>query len=277
MERKTTLMETVYQNSSQLAPDLPSNPEPIQPPSLIPGALAPLDSPKEILKQRKAVAKVVKQFVRDNPSMRLLVEGKKYPYIPVWQFCAACFGVTAMVTSTQELLTDDRLEMGFWAAAHAIDRTGRVISGAEATCMCGETEWAGRPSFQLRSMASTRACSKVLSNLFRDVMVMAGLCPTPAEEMDKTQQPKRELTTPCYECGNKVTKKRSLETRRKFGKELCLACEKKMKAEQGEKLMEPITDPKFVEQSIAKVQARKANGGAQPIVKAMDAGEEEIA
>ena len=276
MERKTTLMETVYQNSSQLAPELPSNPEPIQPPTLT-ATLTQAEELKAIVKQRKSVAKAVKKFVRENPSMRLLVEGKKYPYFPVWQFCAACFGVTTMVTSTEELLTDERLEMGYLAIAHAIDRTGRVIGGGEARCMCGETDWQGRPSFQLCSMAETRASSKALSLIFRDVMVMAGLCPTPAEEMDKAQQPKRELTTPCYECGNKVTKKRSLETRRKFGKELCLACEKKMKAEQGEKLMEPITNPKFVEQSIAAVQARKANGGAQPIVKAMDAGEEEIA
>jgi hypothetical protein len=40
-----------------------------------------------------------------------------------------------------------------------------------------------KPLFQLRSMAQTRACAKVLRNLFAWVIVMAGYKPTVAEEM----------------------------------------------------------------------------------------------
>lgn len=263
-------------SESVALPAQPETPAGIQPPTLTaPGAL---DSPKLILKRRKEVARAVKQFVRENPSMRLMVEGKKYPFIPVWQFCAACFGVTAMVTKTEELLTDDRKEMGFLSIAHALNHQGRVISGAEATCMCSESEWSAKPSFQLRSMAETRSCSKVLSNLFRDVMVMAGLCPTPAEEMGGPQGGKRDrdITTPCYECGNKVSKVRALAMRKKHGKELCVPCEKKMHAAEGEKMTAPLNDPARVEEFISQAKQRKANG-AQPIVAIMDAEREEIA
>jgi hypothetical protein len=258
-------MESVANQPNQPAPA----PEPSQiAPVLEVRSLPELDSPRIILKRRKEVAKAIKQFIKENPSMRLLLEGKKYPYAPVWQFCAACFGVTPMIAQTEELLTDDRKEMGYLAVAHAIDRTGRVISGAAAACMCSEPEWEGKPSFQLRSMAETRGCSKVLSLLFRDVMVMAGLCPTPAEEMGPGE-PRREraLTTPCYECGNKVTKKRALATRKKYGKELCLECTKK--ADDKANGMTKISDPAQVGEFIERAREKKANG-AQSIVKSLD-------
>lgn len=40
------------------------------------------------------------------------------------------------------------------------------------------------PLFQLKSMAQTRACSKVLRNVLAWVVVLAGYRPTPAEELD---------------------------------------------------------------------------------------------
>ena len=46
------------------------------------------------------------------------------------------------------------------------------------------------PLFQLRSMAQTRACSKVIRNVFAWVVVLAGYKPTPAEEMDGVIQDK---------------------------------------------------------------------------------------
>ena len=259
-------------------PNPPTNPEPVQPPTLTAPIAPGLESPKALLKRSKEVAKTVKLFIRQNRSMQLTIEGKKYPRAEVWQFAAACFGVTPMVTRTEEVISEKGEELGFVSIAHAVNSAGRIVSGAEAACMYSEPDWQGKPSFQLRAMAQTRSTSRVLRHIFAYVMVMAGLCPTPAEEMDKAQETKRELTTPCYECGNKVTKKRSLETRRKFGKELCIPCEKKLKAEQGEKMLAPINDPKFVAQSVAQIRERKANGGApQAIVAVMDAGREEIA
>lgn len=44
------------------------------------------------------------------------------------------------------------------------------------------------PQFQLRSMAQTRACSKVLRNGFAWVVVLAGYKPTPAEDLTGDEQ-----------------------------------------------------------------------------------------
>ena len=259
-------------------PQPPTNPETIKAPTLELATVPFPEAPADFYQRCKEVAKVVKQFVRTTPSLKMRLDGKKYAYAPVWQFAAACFGITPMVTSTEELLTDDRKEMGYLATAHAIDRTGRVISGADATCMCAEEDWQNKPSFQLRSMAETRACTKVLSNILRYVMVMAGFCPTPADEISGPGfgDKRHELTTPCDTCGNKVSAKRRAASRKKFGFSYCLACEKKELEKQGEAMLKPINDPEFVAQSVAQVAARKANG-AQPIAGVLDAGEEDIA
>jgi hypothetical protein len=261
-------------------PAQPVNPEPIQPPTLTAPTAPGLESPKALLKRSKEVARTIKQFIRENRSMQLTIDGKKYPRAEVWQFGAACLGITAMVTTTQELLNEKQEEIGFLAVAHALNAAGRVISGAEAVCMCSEPEWQYAPSFKLRAMAETRSCSRVLRHVLAYVMVMAGLCPTPAEEMDSAGKngSKRDLKTPCgkSDCGNSISDKRRTDTRRKYGVALCIPCEKRHIEEKGAAIMAPLSDPAQVAEHIEKVKQRKANGGAQPIVAAMDAGEEEM-
>jgi hypothetical protein len=51
-------------------------------------------------------------------------------------------------------------------------------------CLDDEAKWTTSRSFQLRSMAQTRAQAKALRNVLAWVVVMAGYQPTPAEEMD---------------------------------------------------------------------------------------------
>ena len=58
--------------------------------------------------------------------------------------------------------------------------------------MFAEPDWQGRPSHMVCSMAETRAVSKVLSLLYKDVMAMAGFEPTPAEEMTFRQERTRK-------------------------------------------------------------------------------------
>jgi hypothetical protein len=261
-------------SQSVTPPAMPENPTPIQPPALGVKVAPGIESPKALLKRSKEVAREVKRFAKEHPTLTVMYDRKPFPCREIVQFCSACFGVTAMVTSTEEVISDHGQELGYVAVAHAIDATGRVVSGAEAACMYSELDWEGKPSYQLRSMAQTRACSKVLCNLFAYVLRMAGFHPTPAEEMGgppRGGKREREITTPCYECGNKVSKKRSLETRRKFGKELCLPCEKKLHEVEGEKILEPLNDPKQVAAHVAQVKARKKKAsGAQPIVAALD-------
>jgi len=254
-------------------PAPPTQPEQIQPP-VIESTAAPIpEKPKTLHKRCKEIARELRKFIHENESQQIEIEGNKYARREAWQFVAMCYGVTPMVTSTQPDIGDDGSELGFIATANAIDARGQVVSGADGSCYYSERFWGGKPSFQLRSMAQTRACSKVLSNLFSLVMVIAGLCPTPAEEMQPEHESHRDFTTPCFECGGKVSDRRRQKMRQKYGQELCVECEKKEIAKQGEKILSPIADPKFVADSVAKVQAQRA----QPIVAAMDAGEREYA
>jgi hypothetical protein len=74
---------------------------------------------------------------------------------------------------------------GFTARAVAIRADGFELSAAESECLTDEPNWANKPSFQLKSMAQTRACGKALRNVLAWVVVLAGYRPTPAEEMDQ--------------------------------------------------------------------------------------------
>lgn len=237
------------------------------------------ETPMQLLKRSKEVAKAVKVFVKQNRSMQLTIEGKKYPKAEVWQFAAACFGVTAMVTKTEEVISDDGKELGYVSIAHAVNAAGRVVSGSEAACMYSESDWAGKPSFQLRGMAQTRSTSRVLRHLFAYVMVMAGLCPTPAEEMGPPPDRKERFQTMCdvCDCANKISDKRRHDTQKKYGQGLCVPCEKEKQKKLGELATAPLSDQAKVEAFISQARAKKASGGAQPIVQAMDAGREEIA
>jgi hypothetical protein len=252
-------------------PDQPTQPEQIKPPVIELPAAPPPENPKQILKRAKEVARQVKRFAKENPSLTIHYERKPYPCREIVQFCSACYGVTAMVTKTEEVISDQGQELGFVSVAHALSPAGRVLSGAEAACMHSESDWQGKPSYQLRSMAQTRSCSKVLCNLFAWVLRMAGFCPTPAEEMGKPGPGPRDFTTQCEkcDCSNKISDKRRLETRRKYGQALCQPCEKRRNEEKGREITAPLNDAARVGEFIDRAKAKKANG-AQPIVKAQD-------
>lgn len=223
--------------------------------------------PIELLKSGKRVAKAIKRFVKLNPTQLYEKDSNKCLRFESWQFAGACMGYTAMVTQTEEMLTDHGDKLGFIAMCSVINRAGRVVSGAAASCSRMEDYWSKLPEFQLRSMAQTRCCGKGMRLVLSWVMQLAGFSPTPAEEMGaEFAEEKREITTPCYECGNKVSKKLAAQTRKKYRKELCLECRKKA----DEQFTNTANDPKFVESSIAAVQQKKANGGAQPAIELLD-------
>jgi hypothetical protein len=264
--------------SSVVLPAEPTQPEAIKPPTLSAPLAPELATPKAFHKRCKEVARTVKAFIKENRSMQLVVEGKRYPRAEVWQFAAGCLGITPMVTKTEEVISDDGQELGFISIAHALNSQGRVISGAEAACMYSEADWAGKPSFQLRSMAETRSCSRVLRHVLAYIMVMAGLCPTPAEEMGPQPAKERDFKSQCSrsDCSNMISEKRRTDTRRKYGQAMCVPCEKTFQQEKGEQILSPINDPKFVQESVEKIKARKMNGaGPQPAIKLLDAQREE--
>jgi hypothetical protein len=145
----------------------------------------------------------LQQVIAGKPNP-VILNGKQYLEFEDWQTLGRFYGVTAKVRQTTQVTYGDNI-VGFEAVADAI-ANGQVISSAEAQCCTDEAKWRSRPiyeyeggrrvkvgeepvpSFQLRSMAQTRACAKVLRNVLAWVVVLAGYAPTPAEEMTGDEQ-----------------------------------------------------------------------------------------
>ena len=99
-----------------------------------------------------------------------------------WQVCAKFYHCSVRTFDAQPIEIGGI--PGFKARAEVFDeKTGIVVGGAEAYCLRDEPNWKTKPTFQLASMAQTRAASKALGNKFRYVAVVAGYEGTPAEEM----------------------------------------------------------------------------------------------
>lgn len=157
-------------------------------------------SPDAVLAEADMVSKALAKqahklglYVQIGQSKHLKIEG--------WQLVGAMFRTTARIVSTNFL--DFGQTRGFEATAEAYHiPTGQVIGRADAMCLSDEERWGLRPQYektedgkrgaktmqpvplqQLRSMAQTRACSKVLSNAFKWIATMGGFAGTPAEEM----------------------------------------------------------------------------------------------
>lgn len=187
--------------------------------------------PLTIERHTRKVVKSLKRFLTEHPEQVWQgQDGKDYPHIEAYQFVAACFGCSPIIRDTQALYNDERGEVGMYAAAYLIDSANLTVSTGFATCMRSEPDWAIAPSFQVRSMAQTRASGKALRNKFAYVMVMAGLQGTPAEEMTITanrhESPGPRGGEQCNDCTNHVSKKRAKKTTATYGKALCIDCEK---------------------------------------------------
>lgn len=171
--------------------------------------------PEEVIDEAAHVARVFQQ------SMATILDGAKDPILyrmfgksrhitrPGWQLLGSMYRVTAgIVEGSLKYVAYGEDINGFECHAEAIYvPTGARISTAVGMCLNDEDNWNLRPDyewkkpptggkevrthvgdspvplFQLGSMAQTRACSKVLSNLLSYVAIMAGCSGTSAEEM----------------------------------------------------------------------------------------------
>jgi len=184
-------------------------------------------SPEEVLGEAKQAADALTKVIslKKNP---VKFNNEIYLEFEDWQTCAKFYGVTAKVERTSYVEYGN--VRGFEAVAVACDRNGMEISRAESLCLNDEANWGmvaqyewqdeigpdgkkiwdanlrggkggyrgkkvqvgevAKPLFQLKSMAQTRACSKVLRQVFAWIVVLAGYRPTPAEEMTGNEQPR---------------------------------------------------------------------------------------
>jgi len=145
----------------------------------------PREKPEEIIAFGKEAADMLLQIVK-SAKLSVKINSKHYLMFGGWQTIARFYGCTVGTEWTRTIKDAKDEIYGFEARAIVYDKTGRVISAAEAMCCRDEDNWRSKtrkPDFQLRSMAQTRANAKALRNVFSWVPVLAGFEETPAEEM----------------------------------------------------------------------------------------------
>ena len=153
---------------------------------------------RDTAKAKRAADKLI-DIVKKNEWSIKVGNGEHLMY-EAWQTVGKYFNVT-VATKDAEPIEIGGIS-GFKAIGYVIDnRTGMEVGHAEAYCMRDEENWSTRPkfewqnnkkvkvgdvpvpTFQLASMAQTRAGSKALRQMFGFVVALAGYSPTPAEEM----------------------------------------------------------------------------------------------
>lgn len=162
-------------------------------------------APEQVLAEAHKAA-VALQDVIKNKKDPVIMNGQQYLEYEDWQTVARFYGITAKVESVEFVQYGS--VRGFSASAVALRNDGFELSRASADCLSDEPKWSkkakyewrekesggGRervqtgeedvPLFQLKSMAQTRACAKVLRNVLAWVVVLAGYKATPAEELE---------------------------------------------------------------------------------------------
>jgi len=158
-----------------------------------------LADPTALHRRSIAVANAVREGVLGQT---IEIQGKKYIQSPGWAMMANAFG---FVVSGGEVRKEGE---GFVAKAYLkrVD-DGVVVAEAEGYCDRTEPRWKSAPEYAVRSMAQTRAASKVCKMALASCVPLMGvknLSVTPAEEVPEggfssscvTQAPVKIVSTP---------------------------------------------------------------------------------
>lgn len=116
-----------------------------------------------------------------GPAFVAEIQGRQYPTVAWWTTVGAALGLFPVEVSCERLNRDG--EIAYLAMVEVRDRSGRTVTRASAMCSSAERLWRGRDEYAIRSMAITRATGKAYRLGLAFLAVLAGLEPTPAEEM----------------------------------------------------------------------------------------------
>ncbi len=151
--------------------------------------LALTPSPEQEIEFASRIATQLSKIIEDRKLYKKIGD-KKHVYVEGWTAVAALRGVTPREVSNK------RQEDGSYiAVVELVNAHGRVIGNASAECGGPEEPiWQNRHPYARRSMAATRATSKVCRLCFSWIMVLSGYAGTPGEEMDGIEHPVGSLT-----------------------------------------------------------------------------------
>jgi len=112
------------------------------------------------------------------------IQGRDYPKVDWWTAAGQPLGLSPRVVWCRQV--EGMEPQTFEARVEVYDRQGNLWSSGQALCSRGERTWAKRDAYALYSMAQTRSTGKAYRLPLSFLAVLAGLQPTPAEEMPRT-------------------------------------------------------------------------------------------
>lgn len=130
------------------------------------------------LKQAEAVVGYMAEKCK-GPKFISQIQGRNYPLVTWWTTVGAALGLFPQELSSTKIEAPELTYLAVVEVRHG----DQVVSRASAICSAKESTWRNRDEYAVKSMATTRATGKAYRIAFAFLAVMAGLEPTPAEEM----------------------------------------------------------------------------------------------
>lgn len=126
------------------------------------------------------------KFIKEN-KLYQNIQGKDYVNVEGWQYAGSRLGVLPIIDQVVNISTD--VELKYQAKVNLINlRTYQIIGAGFAVCSNKEQGKKYYQEFAIASMAQTRAIGKAYRNILAWIITAAGYCPTPAEEVDYTNE-----------------------------------------------------------------------------------------
>jgi hypothetical protein len=149
-----------------------------------PATLFASPDPAAVVAQATRIAQSIGPVIHRQQLVKRIGQSD-HVFLEGWTLAGTMLGVFPITVSSGPLFTTEGGVYGYQATVEARTMAGAVVGRADAECTRDENEkWEKAPSFQLRSMAITRASSKALRMPLGFVMKLAGYDATPAEEME---------------------------------------------------------------------------------------------
>jgi len=136
-------------------------------------------NPKEALAQMEEIVGTIASKCA-GPRFISDIKGKKFPKVDWWTTIGGTLGLFPVTEWARRL---DRPGEITYEARVSVKRFGQEITAGEALCSSLEKNWRSRDEYAIKSMSITRATGKAFRIGFSMLAVMAGLEPTPAEEI----------------------------------------------------------------------------------------------
>ena len=118
-----------------------------------------------------------------GPNFISVIKGKQFPKVEWWTTVGASLGLFPYTIFSNRIDIDGKKYKYEARVEVRNSQNGMAITSAEAICSTEESAWGKRDEYAIKSMAITRATAKAYRIGLSFLATLAGLEPTPAEEI----------------------------------------------------------------------------------------------